>query len=117
MAPAIPSTLDAFLAEVNAILQREKRQAPTLTPALQTTRATALRHWYGDAQGKGARTFRGVDLATLHLVRQDPAVKQAEAYVETVARTGNVSATEAACQALTLVYKRTLRQCREAVAA
>ena len=117
MTPAIPSTLDAFLDEVNAILWDEKRQAPTLTPALQTTRATALRHWFGDAQGKGARTFRGVPRETVQQVRQTDAVRQAEAYVETVARTGNVAATEAACQALTLVYKRALRQMREEVAA
>ena len=87
-----------------------------MTP-IQSTLATALRHWFGDAQGQGARTFRGVDRTTLRTVRQQDAVRQAEAYVETVALTGNVRATEAACQALTLVYKRALRQCREAVAA
>ena len=112
-----PSPLDAFFAEVNAILQRDKCQALSLPPGIELTRATALRHWYGDAQGKGARTFRGVSRETVQQVRQQDAVKQAEAYVEAVARTGNVKATEAACQALTLVYKRALRQTREAVAA
>lgn len=113
----IPSTLDAFLAEVDAIIQSEKRKTPPLSPALQATRATALHHWYGDAQGTGARTFRGVPRETVQQVRQRDEVRQAEAYVETVARTGSVAATEAACQALTLVYKRALRQTQEAVAA
>ena len=88
-----------------------------MTPAIQSTLTTATRHWFGDSLGKGARTFRGVDLDTFRAVRAQPAVRQAEAYVNTVALTGNVKATEAACQALTLVYKRALRQCREAVAA
>ena len=87
-----------------------------MTP-IQTTLATALRHWFGDAQGQHAYTFRGVSLETLRAVRQQDAVRQAEAYVETMARTGNVRGTEAACQALTLVYQRALRQCRKAVAA
>ena len=86
-----------------------------MTP-IQTTLATATRHWFGDAQGEGARTFRGVSLLTFRAVRAEPAVRQAEAHLDTVALTGNVRATEAACQALTLAYQRALRQCREVVA-
>ena len=87
-----------------------------MTP-IQTTLATALRHWYGDAQGQHAHIFRGVSLETVRTVRQQVAVRQAEAQVETVARTGDVVATQAACQVLTRVYTRVLRQCREEVAA
>lgn len=85
-----------------------------MTPEMVHTLTTALHHWFGDAQGKGARTFRGVSLDEFRAVRQCEAVRQAEAYVTTVALTGNVRATEEACQALTLVYKRALRQGREA---
>ena len=39
-----------------------------MTPIEQTL-TTATRHWFGDAQGQGARTFRGVDLDTFRAVR------------------------------------------------
>ena len=35
-----------------------------MTPAIQTTLTTATRHWFGDAQGQGACTFRGVSRAS-----------------------------------------------------
>jgi hypothetical protein len=84
---------------------------------MEHTFARATLHWFGDAQGQGARTFRGVDLDTFRAVRQQAAVREAEAQLNTVALTGNVEDTMAACDALTRVYQRALRQMREAVAA
>ena len=88
-----------------------------MTPAIQVTLTTATRHWFGDAEGQGAWTFRGVTLEQFCAVRQQAAVRLAEAHLNTVALTGDVPATEEACQALTRVYQRALRQrCEEGAA-
>ena len=97
MTPAIQTTitpaLDIFLAEVQAILQARQGEQLLVSPAIQASLTSARHHWFGNAEGKGARTFRGVDLATFRAVLQHPAVRQAEAYVRTVSLTGDVLAT------------------------
>jgi hypothetical protein len=63
------------------------------------------------------RTLAGLPAATVRLVRQVPAVRQAEDHAIALAHTGNVLATRASCQAWLRAIKAALAALRTEEAA